>query len=163
MLKPAICYKAAIESALAEYFYSEDMMLYMACRESYLLNVGDSCEDDCYQYAVVTEAGKLIGYIGYRVDRYSSTATNFGAFSFDRGNPMMGKELFDLLERLLKKFHRVSFEAVEGNRAVRGYDAFLKRHSDIGRKIMLRDVFKDADGNYHDIYIYEFINGGERE
>ena len=28
MLKPAICYKEAIENALKEYFYSDDMMFY---------------------------------------------------------------------------------------------------------------------------------------
>lgn len=70
----------------------------------------------------------------------------------------MGKELFDLLERCVNTYHRVAFMAVEGNPATRGYDKFLARHSDIGRKIMFRDVFKDVRGNYRDTYTYEFVN-----
>lgn len=35
MLKPAICYKAEIENALKEYFYTDDMMFYQGCVNSY--------------------------------------------------------------------------------------------------------------------------------
>lgn len=158
MLKPAICYKEQIENALKEYFYTDDMMFYIGGVENYLLTVGDSGENGKYQYAVVGEENKLIGYIGYSIDRYSSCAYNFGAFSFDRGNPIMGKELFDLTENLVNSMHRVEFRAISGNPAIKKYDKLLERHSDIGRKHILLDVFKDASGNYHDVHIYEFIN-----
>lgn len=158
MLKPAICYKEQIENALREYFYTDDMMYYIGGVDSYLLTVNDNGEDGQYQYAVIGKENNLIGYIGYKLDRYSSCAYNFGAFSFDRGNPVMGQELYDLFERLANSLHRVEFRAVSGNPAVKGYDKFLEKHSDIGRKHILKDVFRDASGNYHDNYIYEFIN-----
>lgn len=158
MIKPAICYKEELDKALAEYFYTDDMMFYTGCLDSCLLDIKRSGEDGYYQYAVVGKDNSLIGYIAYRVDYYSSCVYNFGAFSFDRGNPVMGKELFDLLERCVNTYHRVAFMAVEGNPATRGYDKFLARHSDIGRKIMFRDVFKDVRGNYRDTYTYEFVN-----
>ena len=41
MLKPAICYKEAIENALKEYFYSDDMMFYQGCVNSYLIQIED--------------------------------------------------------------------------------------------------------------------------
>lgn len=158
MLKPAICYKAELEKALQEYFYTDDMMFYQGCVNSYLIEIADKGEGGHYQYAVVGEDDKLIGYIDYRIDYYSSCAYSFGAFSFDRGNPIMGKELFDLLENLVKQYHRVEFRAVSGNPAVRGYDAFLQHHKDIGLKHVFRDEFRDLQGDYHDTYLYEFVN-----
>ncbi len=158
MLKPAICYKAEIEDALKEYFYTDDMMFYQGCVNSYLIQIEDCGENGIYQYAVLGAGSKLVGYIDYRVDYYSSCAYNFGAFSFDRGNPIMGKELFKLLENLVSDMHRVEFRAVGGNPAVKGYDRFLERHKDIGKKHVFRDAFRDIKGNYHNIYLYEFVS-----
>lgn len=157
MLKPAICYKEAIENALKEYFYSDDMMFYQGCVNSYLIQIEDCGENGIYQYAVLGANGKLAGYIDYRIDYYSSCAYNFGAFSIDRGNPIMGKELFNLLEKLIHDMHRVEFRAVSGNPAVKGYDRFLERHKDIGTKHVFKDAFRDLKGDYHDTYLYEFV------
>ena len=158
MLKPAICYKDEIENALKEYFYTDDMMFYVGSLDSYLIEIANSGEDGRYQYAVVGNDNKLVGYIAYRLDRYSSCAYNFGAFSFDRGNPIMGKEMYELFEKLISTVHRVEFRAIDGNPAIKGYDAFLNKHSDVGKKHILTDVFKDTNGNYHNDFIYEFIN-----
>lgn len=161
MLKPAICYKAEIESASTGYFYTDDMMFYQGYINSCMIEISNKPNDGNYQYAVVGNSGKLIGYISYCVDYYSSCAYNFGAFSFERGNPIMGKELFDLLEELVGSMHKVGFRAVSGNPAIKGYDRFLERHKDIGIKHIFRDEFKDTKGNYHDVYFYEFINKTE--
>lgn len=159
MLKPAICYKEEIEDALKEYFYTDDMMWYVGYVDSSLIHILDKGENGNYQYAVVSEDGEyIIGYIAYSIDLYSSCAYNFGAFSFDRGNPLMGKELYNVIEKLIARFHRVEFRAIGGNPATKGYDRLLKIHSDIGTKHILRDTFRDTNGNYHDEYIYEFIN-----
>ena len=158
MLKPAICYKEEIENALKQYFYTDDMMYYMGCLGSGLIKVADESDGSKYQFAVVGKDGNLIGYIGYYIDRYSSCVYNFGAFSFDRGNPVMGMDLYNLLEKLVNTMHRVEFRAVGGNPAVRGYDRFLEKHSDIGVKHVLKDAFKDSNGVYHDDYIYEFVH-----
>lgn len=158
MLKPAICYKAEIEDALKEYFYTDDMMFYQGCVNSYLIEVRDEGMDGLYQYAVVGKDHKLIGYIDYKIDYYSSCAYNFGAFSFKRGNAIMGKELFDLLETMIKRYHRVEFRAVSGNPAVKGYDKFLECHKDIGKKHIFKDAFRDIKGDFHDTYLYEFVS-----
>lgn len=157
MLIPAICYKEEIEKALGEYFYTNDMIYYTGWIKSHLIKVADECKEGNYQYAVVDNDKKLIGYIAYYVDYYSDSAYSFGAFSFDRGHPIMGKEMFNLLEKLVNTKHRVEFRAISGNPAIKGYDKFYNRHCDIGRVITLKDVFKDVDGKYHDEYIYEFV------
>lgn len=161
MIRPAICYKAEIEEALKNYFYTDDMMFYNGCIDNYLIEVKEDSNRghaECYQYAVIAKDEKLIGYISYQVDYYSSCAYNFGAFSFERGNPIMAKELFELLEILVRTMHRVEFRAVSGNPAVRGYDSFLERYANIGKKHTFKDALRDTEGNYHDTYLYEFVS-----
>lgn len=159
MLKAAILYKEEIESKMKEYFYTNEMLFYVGEPDDCLPTIADNSNGRTYfQYAVVNNDEKLIGFISYKVDYYSSCTYNFGAFSFDKGNPIMGSELNNLMEKLITKFHRVDFRAISGNPATRGYDAFLKKHLNAGRKLVLKDDFRDADGNYHDVYIYEFIN-----
>lgn len=159
MLKPAICYKEQIDAALMEYFYSNEMMYYSGSIHSNLIEVNTESDGGHYEWAIVSEDGEsLTGYICYTVDYYSSCVYNFGLFSFDKGNVVNGAEAFKLIEELINRHHRVEFRAVSGNPATRGYDAFLKKHSDIGKKYVFRDVFKDIKGNYHDDYVYEFIN-----
>ena len=157
MLKPAICYKEEIENALKEYFYTDDMMYYIGYTHDELIKIDDKQSNGKYQFAVVND-NKLIGYIGIYIDKYSSAVTGVNAFSFDRGNYIMGAELYTLLYHLIRHFHRVEFCAIEGNPAIKGYDEFLNDHLDMGNKITLRDVFKDIKGKYHNRYIYEFIN-----
>lgn len=158
MLKPAICYKTELEDALKQYFYTDDMMYYTGSNDNYSLEISNSCENGRYQWVVINEDESLIGYIGYHVDRYSSCVYNLSTFSFIRGNPIMGKELYNLLNDLIQKYHRVEFRAISENPAIKGYDKFLESHNDIGRKYIFKDTFKDASGKYHDDYIYEFIN-----
>lgn len=158
MLKPAICYKEQLEDALKSYYYTEDMFYFNGCTDSSPLNIAENTDDGKYQFVVVDSNNKLIGYIGFYVDKYLSSARGFGVFSFDRGNPIMGLDTYKLIKKLIGKLHRVEFVAIEGNPAIRAYDKFLKKYQDIGRRIKLTDETRDIDGNYRDEYIYEFVN-----
>lgn len=124
--------------------------------ENYMPEIEDCPESWQFQWAIVNKGGKLIGYLGYYVDWYVSRAYNFGLFSFDRGNALIGKDVFEKLEELIKTLHRVEWRAVGGNPACKGYDNFIKRHN--GNKHILKDAIRDKDGNYHDDIIYEIVN-----
>lgn len=156
MIKPAICYKEQLENALKPYFYTNDMLYYVGTVDNLLLEI-DSTVNGRFQYAVLNSEEKLIGYIAYMIDAYSSNVYGFGAFSFDRGNIIFGRELLQIIETLIGKWHRVEFRAVEGNPAVKNYDHLCKKYN--GTKHIFKDVFKDMDGEYHDTYLYEFVNG----
>lgn len=156
MLVPAILYKEEIIKGMQKYFYTDDMMYETGCLENWTPNISDCPDDSTFQYAIVDSNNKLIGYLGYSADWYSSKVYNFGLFSFDRGNALVGKEVFNKLEELVKTFHRVEWRAVGGNPACRGYDNFIKIHN--GNKHILEDSIKDKYGNYHDDIIYEIIN-----
>lgn len=158
MLVPAILYKEQITKGMQKYFYTTDMMYETGCMENWIPNIFDCPNENQFQYAIVDKDEKLIGFLGYSVDWYSSKAYNFGLFSFDRGNLLVGKDVFRKLEELVNKFHRVEWRAVGGNPACRGYDNFISRHN--GTKHILRDAIRDADGNYRDDIIYEIVKGG---
>ena len=157
MLVPAILYKDEIIKCMQKYFYTDDMMYAAGCMENWVPNIVESPEEGCYQWAMVDSNDKLIGFLVYRVDFYVSKAYNFGLFSFDRGNVLVGKDVYTKLEELVNTYHRVEWRAVSGNPACRGYDNFIKRHN--GNKHILKDCIKDRKGDYHDDIIYEIVNG----
>lgn len=154
MLVPAILYKEEIIENMRKYFYTNDMLYETGCMENWIPNIVDCPDESTFQFAIVHN-DILIGYLGYVVDWYASKAYNFGLFSFDRGNLIVGKDVFNKLEELVNKFHRVEWRMVGGNPAERGYDNFLKRHN--GNKHVLKDAIRDRDGNYRDDIIYEII------
>ena len=156
MLVPAILYKDEIIKGMQKYFYTDDMMFETGCMDNWTPNITERPEGSQFQYAIIDTNEKLIGYLAYTVDWYASKAYNFGLFSFDRGNLLVGKEVFNKLEELVNRLHRVEWRMVGGNPAERGYDSFCKRHN--GTKHILKDAIKDRNGNYRDDVIYEIVS-----
>lgn len=156
MLKPAILYKEEIAKQFMNYFYTIDMFYETGGMETWIPDISSNL-DGRYQWAIVDKEHKLIGYLDYHIDFYSSCMSRFGLISFDRGNQIIGKAVFNEIERCIKEYHlhRVEWRMIGGNPAERGYDSFLKRHH--GTKHILKDAVKDQYGNYHDDVIYEII------
>lgn len=155
MLVPAVLYKDEIQKIMKAYYYTEDMMYMTGSLDNWNLNISDCPDDKTYQYAIVSN-DKLIGYFGYSIDWYSDCAYNFGVISFDRGNPIIGKNVFNRMEKLVARHHRVEWRMVGGNPIEESYDKFCEKH--YGNKYVLKDRFKDREGNYHDDIIYEILN-----
>lgn len=156
MLVPAILYKDQIEKEFQKLYYTEDMFYYTGCLAQWYPNIKDIPGDGEFDYVIVNNADKLIGYLSYRVDYYSSKVYNFGLVSFDRGNPIIGNDLYKKLEELVFHFHRIEWRMIGGNRVEKHYDKFCKLHN--GQKHILKDSIRDKNGNYHDDIIYEIIN-----
>lgn len=140
-----------------KYFYTDDMMYYTGYLDNYTPDIDENSDNGLFQYAIVNEEQKLIGYLAYRVDWYSSSAYNFGLFSFDRGNPIVGRALLCELNKLINnyKLHRIEFRMIGGNPVEEHYDKFCEKYN--GTKYILKDVFKDRHGKYRDSIIYEII------
>ncbi len=154
MLVPAILYKEEIEKAFAKELYTENYFYYCGYAHSNSLTE-IVAEDNSYQYAIVNMDNQLIGYLAYRISINSDTVYNFGLYSFDKGNFIIGKDLFEKMEELVRIFHRVEWRMIGGNPVQKHYDKFCKKHN--GNIVILHDVCKDNNGNYHDEYIYEII------
>lgn len=155
ILVPAIVYKDEIEEAFAKELYSDKYFYYMGWG-----NCGTIPEikvEDCYYYyAIINKKEKLIGFLSYYIDTSSDCISNFGLYSFDKGNPIIGKDLFEKLNELIKYHHRIEWRMISGNPVKKHYDKFCKQYD--GNIVHLHDVTKDVNGNYHDEYIYEIIN-----
>lgn len=158
MLIPAILRKEDILHEFQKLQYTADLMYEVGSCDNYMPDIEDEPNKETYQYAIVDSNNKLVGYIEYQIDCYSSQAHRFGLMSFDRGNPLIGQALFEVMEKLINdlKLHRIEWYMVSGNRVERSYDKYCKKYN--GRKIVLRDVFKDRLGKYHDSITYEIIN-----
>lgn len=157
MLIPAILRKNEILEAFKRYYYSEEMMYETGGLGNWLPNIQEESEIGRFQYAIVDISEKLLGYLDYHIDWYSSCASRFGLISFNRGNPIVGKDLFNELNKLIYdyKLHRIEWRMIGGNPVERSYDKFCMKHG--GTKHVLHDVIKDKYGKYHDDIIYEII------
>ena len=158
MLIPAILKKQEILDNFKKYYYTTDMMYETGSLSNWLPNIQEEPESGSFQFAIVNSEEKLIGYLDYHIDWYNSCANRFGLISFDRGNPIVGKDLFKELNKLINdyKLHRIEWRMIGGNPAEKGYDRFCKKFN--GTKHILRDAIKDKYGKYHDDIIYEIIN-----
>lgn len=155
---PAILRKDEILHEFRKLQYTDDLMFEVGNIDNYMPMIAEEPDKSTFQFAIVDNKDKLVGYISYEIDWYSSQARNFGLMSFDRGNPLIGKALFEVMNNIINnlRIHRISWYMVGGNPVERSYDRFCKKYN--GRKIILRDVFKDRMGNYHDSVTYEIIN-----
>lgn len=155
MLVPAILYKDEIEKEFKKLYYTKEMFLETGSLENWCPDIENSKEGWDNQFAIVYY-NELIGYLSYTVDYYIDKAYNFALISFDKINPIIGKDLYNELERLIKRHHRIEWRMVGGNPVERHYDKFCKEHN--GNKYVFKDALKDRDGNYHDDILYEIIN-----
>lgn len=161
MLIPAIIKRNEILEAMERYYYSDEMMFETGSLNNWLPNIQEEPESGCFQYAIVNSEEKLIGYLDYHINWYNSCASRFGVISFGKGNPIIGKDLFNELNKLIYdyKLHRIEWRMVGGNPVERSYNKFCEKYN--GTKHILKDVFKDKYGNYHNDIIYEIINNKE--
>ena len=81
-----------------KYYYTTDMMYETGCMCNWSPEIAECPNESQFQYAIIDKNEKLIGYLGYSVNWYASKAYNFGLFSFDRGNILVGRDVFDKLE-----------------------------------------------------------------
>ena len=160
MLVPAILYKEQIQKGFQKYYYTTDMMYETGCLEQWCPDISEAPSTGRFDYAIVHN-GKLIGYLAYQVDYYASKAYNFGLLSFDRGNALIGRDVYKKINELVNRFNRVEWRAISGNPACRSYDSFIEKYN--GNKHVLKDAIRDRAGNYHDGIIYEIVRGGRAE
>lgn len=157
-LKPAILYKEEIEKKSKELYYSEDLFYYTGGRCHTPIKIVEESEDGGrYQWAIVDNNQKLMGYISYYIDYFDSCASSFGLISFESGNPFIGIALKEVIHIIKDKhkLHRAEFRCIGGNTVKRHYDAIISRYN--GNCVVLHDVFKDIYGEYHNEFIYEII------
>lgn len=157
MLVPAIVKKNEILERFKRLYYSQDMIYANGCMGNWMPNIQEETDNGQFQYAILDHNEKLVGYLDYHIDWYNSCASRFGLISFHKGNVAVGRALFSEMKKLIEdyKLHRIEWCMISGNPVERSYDRFCKKYN--GSKHVLKDVFKDQYGKYHDSIIYEII------
>lgn len=174
MLKPALMYKEKIEKCFAEIMYSEDFFYYVGWAHCHYLPEIKP-EDNRYQWAVVDgydkdiverfltgndeHQEKVIGYISYRVNPDVDSVSQFGVISFDKGNPIVGRDLYRIIKNLVKRYRRIEWHMIGGNPIEHNYDRICAKFN--GNKVVLHDVCKDNNGIFRDNVIYEILSKGD--
>ena len=154
MLVPAISKKDELLEKFSQEIYSDKYFWYCGYAHGHSLPE-IKVEDNLYQFAIVNNSGETVGFLTYRVDAYADNVYSFGLYSFGCGDVTVGIDVFAELERLIATHRRVEWCAVGGNKVKKNYDKFCKKHG--GRVLEFRDNIRDANGNYHNYYVYEIL------
>lgn len=173
MLKPAMLYKDELEKKFASVMYDDDYFLYMGYAHGHELPKIEPM-DNVYLWAIVCETKinidplgvfqelkymptkeNVIGYFAYQIQPETDTVLNFGLYSFDRGNLLIGYDVYHKMQELVKNHRRIEWRVIGGNPVIRHYDKFCYMNN--GRKVTLHKVVKDPNGVYRDEHIYEIV------
>lgn len=160
MLRPAILYKNEIEKHFAEVMYSDDYFYYMGYVHGHELPEVKPV-DNVYQWAIVNRDNEAIGWFAYRIDPANDSVYNFGLYSFDKGNVLIGKDVFEKMEELIEHHRRIEWRVIEGNPVIRSYDRLCERHN--GHKVCFHKITKGPDGMYRNEYVYEILSESENK
>lgn len=154
MIEPAVCHKEELEQLFAKEIYKDEYFLYSGyCYSHCIPEIKE--KDDKFQYAILDSGKRVIGYLSYIIDARNDTVLSFSLYSFDKGNPTIGKDLYKEMNKLVKEHRRIEWRMIGGNPVQKHYDYFCKKHS--GNKVVLHEVCKDNHGIFRDEYIYEII------
>ena len=154
MLKPAILYADVLTELFQEYLYTEELFYYIGAPVNWVPEI--SVSDNKFQYAIVDEEDTVLGFLSYSIDLATSQVRDFGLFSFDPNNSIIGIDIGKKLKELINTYHRVAWQMVGGNPVKRHYDELCKYYN--GNIMVLHDTTIDWNGCYRDSYYYEIIN-----
>ena len=162
MLVPAILYKDKIEEMSKRMMYNDDMFYDSGTVSPYSISIqrdqkadGDESK---FEYAILDRNNELIGWFRYYINWYNRQLYLTGLTNLTgKANPIIGFDLYHEFMRVVShyKIHRIEFRMIGGNHVQRTYDKVCEKLH--GNRHVLRDVFRDRLGEYHDEYIYEII------
>lgn len=157
MLDIAKKYEKEFQDKYIQTWYDPYYMYYRDSSGDRIPQLADNCYDR-RDFVSLNEKGEVIGFISYFYNDVNMSASQFGAISFDTGNPIFVQDLLQVIGDIFFKFHlnRIEFWCFEDNPATRGYRAFIKRFG--GREVgHLRQTCRLMDGHMHDSVIFEIL------
>ena len=157
MLRAAQLYKEELEKKNIESWYKPENIYYHGGTGEYMINIPDN-NADSHCFVSVDKDDNVIGYISYNVDWSAMSADNWGIISFDKGNLIFAKDLYQAICDCFEiyRLNRISWFCYADNPAIRGYRNFIKKHG--GRECgYYRQYIKLKDGKLHDSVSFEIL------
>lgn len=117
---------------------------------------------DTHQFVSVY-SGRVIGYIGYDINRRTNNIDNLNAIHFDddneSNNTFFGVTLMNVIKNIFEVFHfnKLNFSVLIGNPVEKSYDRLIEEFG--GRIVGYREKHcKLYDGTYCDEKLYEITS-----
>lgn len=157
MIKPAQLYAEKLQEENIKAWYKPENIFWEGGTGNCQIVINED-NYNCHQFVSVDKNDNVIGYITYAVDWQAMNADRFGIISYDRGNAIFAKDVYEVVCNLFEIYHmnRVSWFAFADNPAVRGYRNFKKKHG--GRECAYqRQIAKLMDGKLHDSVQFEIL------
>ena len=126
MLKNAKNYEMELQMKLRETWYDPTYQYYHS--GSYFSDL-DMTNDNHYYFVSCVDS-KLIGFISYRINRAVNSVSQFGAISFEIGNPVFTRDIAQAIDDIFNKYHfnRLEWYCIDGNPVADHYLKFCKEH-----------------------------------
>lgn len=154
MLKNAKNYEEDIKKALRETWYDLEYQYYHS--DSYHSDI-DLSDDRLYAFVSCVH-DKIIGFISYRIDRSVNGVRQFGAISFDKGNPVFARDTAQAIDDIFTKYHfnRLEWYCISGNPVEEYYLKFITEH---GGTVMAQEheCVRTLDGQLRDSTGFEIL------
>lgn len=157
MLKPAQLYEDELKKKMISCWHDPKYKYYSGWTGDVVPKLPDNYYDE-HNFVSVDRDNNVIGYISYHVCWSTMSASNFGAISFDLGNPVFGKDLYTAIDNLFNSYHmnRIQWRVISDNPVIKNYRRFAARHGGVECS-HLRRVAKLADGMLHDAIEFEIL------
>ena len=157
MLKPALLYENQLREKEITSLYDIDNMYYHGWTGGELTNIKTD-NYDVHQFVSVDASDNVIGYITYNVCHASLSVDRVGIVSFDKGNLIFIKDVYQAIHDIFYKYNlnRLEWFCFADNPAIRGYRKFINR---VGGKQCgyKRQCTMLLDHKLHDLVEFEIL------
>ena len=157
MLRAAQLYKDDLQKKFVECWYKPENQYYSGWTGMSIPEIPEN-NYESHDFVSIDENGNVIGYIGYCVNYVSMSADRFGIISFDKGNLIFGRDVYQAVCNIFEVYglNRIGFSAYVENPAVKAYRNFIKKHG--GRECASkRQYARLQDGKLHDSVEFEIL------
>lgn len=132
MLDLGFKYEEQLRELMMNTWYDEKYKFYYSSTYRNIWENPKNCDGDwnCRQFVSIDSKGKIIGMIGYHVDREANMATGFGAINFSDNKVVFGKDLAQVIDDIFCKFNmrKLEFFVIVGNPIERSYDRMIAQY-----------------------------------
>lgn len=155
MIKPAILYEQEIIESFKNIFFDDKYKYFYY--SGYGIPEIENHTFNHHQFASVDNENKLIGFIYYELDRECNAARTLCIINFTDDYITFGMDLIQVIKDVFEKFnfHKLTFNAVDGNPAKDKYTKIIERFG--GRIIGIKKEDILLRGKYHDKILYEIL------
>ena len=157
MLKPAQLYQSELNHKIMDGWYDPKNLFFEIGPAYSIINLDSHTLDD-HDFVSIDESGEVIGYVGYSVAWIPRSAYQLAIISFDKGNLLFLKDVYQAIYDCFYKhnMNRLEWTCYADNPAIRGYRKFIELCGGVECGYR-RQCMMLPDGKLHDQVRFEIL------